>query len=77
MSNWYAQKPASIYEHVQTVASDTWVVEHGLGMHPVVDIYVDHEGDKHRILPMGVEYTDANTCTITFSVPRTGLATVA
>lgn len=68
---------AASYEHVQADASATWVVAHNLGLYPIVDIFVDYEGEKHKILPLSVEYTDLNTCTISFSVPRTGLATVA
>lgn len=71
------QQIAKTYEHVQTSASTTWVIVHNLNLYPVVDIFVDHEGEKHKILPLSVEYTNANTCTITFSTPRTGLATVA
>jgi len=68
---------ASVHRHVQTTASDTWVVAHNLQQYPAVDIYIDYLGEKHRILPLDVVYNDANTCTITFSVPRTGFATVA
>lgn len=71
------RKLGDSYEHVQSTPSASWVVVHNLGMYPVADIYIDYEGEKHKILPLSVEYTDLNTCTITFSIPRTGLATVA
>ena len=70
-------KVASVYEHVQAAASDTWVIVHNLARYPVIDIYVPHNGDTVRILPLGVAYTNANTCTVTFSTPRTGVAAVA
>lgn len=71
------QKIATAHEHVQDVAASTWTVNHNLGLYPIVDIFIDYEGEKHKILPLSVQYTDLNTCTITFSSPRTGFATVA
>lgn len=67
----------TIFEHVQADESDTWVIEHNLGVYPAIDIYVDHLGDKQKILPLGVVYDSPNQCTVTFSTARTGLATVA
>jgi hypothetical protein len=69
-------KPARAYEHIQADASDTWVIVHNLQLYPVVDIFIDYNGELQKIIPMSVEYTDTNTCTVTFSSPYTGLATV-
>jgi hypothetical protein len=68
---------ARIYQHVQASASDTWVIVHNLQMYPAIDVYIDYLGEKHKILPAGVAYDSPNQCTVTFSVARTGLATVA
>ncbi len=68
---------ARIYEHTQDVASDTWVVEHNLGVYPAIDVFIPFEGDTLRIMPLGITYDSPNQCTVTFSSPRTGFATVA
>lgn len=66
----------TVFEHEQVDESDTWVIVHNLHSYPVVDIYIDFAGEKHRILPLTVTYNNPETVTVTFSVPRTGLATV-
>lgn len=71
------QKPAGIYEHVQAAESDTWVIIHNQGQYPAIDIYIDYQGEKHKILPLNVVYNTPNQCTVTFSSPRTGFASVA
>lgn len=68
---------AGIYEHVQDTPSSTWVIEHNLLVYPVVDIFVLFEGEYHKIIPVSVTYDDENQCTVVFSSPREGYATVA
>lgn len=65
------------YNHVQTSASDTWVVQHNLAC-PVTtsDTFIDISGSMVKILPESVVHTDNNTLTITFSTARTGVARV-
>ena len=74
-------KISTVYKHIQTSASDTWVVLHNLGyevaMYPAVDVYIDSDGSKFKMLPLEVVYDNGNQCTITFTSPQTGLATVA
>lgn len=65
-----------IYRHAQVAASSTWVIPHGLDRYPMVDVFVDTSGSLRKMIPAQVQYTDANTCTVTFSTPQTGLATV-
>ena len=65
--------PTDSYEHVQSSPSATWVVTHNLNRLPIIDVYVDSEGQKTRILPQ-ITHTNANSCTIVFSEPQTGFA---
>jgi hypothetical protein len=60
------------FEYYQDTPSATWVLEHHMGMYPILDVYVDHNGEKQKILPLAVEYTNANVCTVRFSSPITG-----
>ena len=66
-----------VYEHVQTAPSNTWVIQHWLGSYPAVDIYIDYAGEKHRVLPLEVQYNSVNSCTILFTSAYSGLATVS
>lgn len=70
-------KEAKTYHHTQTVSSNTWVIAHSLDIYPIIDVFVDINGEQQKIIPMSVEYTDANTCTVNFSTPQTGFATLA
>lgn len=67
---------STCYQHTQATPSATWVITHNLGMYPVVDIFVLFENEYHKIMPAGVTYDSGNQCTITFSTPRQGYATV-
>lgn len=71
-----ATRPVTFYRHVQESAAATWTIPHGLLSYPIVDVYVDYEGQVQKILPSAVTYTDANTVTVTFSEPKAGFATV-
>lgn len=64
------------HEHIQAVASDTWTVIHNLKMYPIIDVFVEVDGNVHKIIPAGVEYTDMNSCVVTFSSPQVGHAMV-
>lgn len=70
------RKLAGTYEHVQDTPATEWVIVHNLGMYPIVDAYVLHEGEYRKIMPMGVTYDNENQCTIEFSVARDGYAMV-
>ena len=58
----------------QTVAADTWVINHGCGYYPVIDVMVSINGTLQKILPMDISNTDLNTITIKFSRAFTGEA---
>jgi len=66
------------YKHVQSVASTTWVINHGLGTDaPAVDCWIDVSGTFTKILPLSVVATSSGVVTITFSSAQSGRAFVA
>jgi hypothetical protein len=60
------------YVHVQGTPASTWIVTHGLGKFPAVDV-VDTGGSV--VIP-SVHFDDVNTVTLTFGSPTTGKAFV-
>lgn len=65
------------YRHIQSVASDTWVINHNMGIdYPIVDVFYDNSGTLTKLVPLNVEFTDTNTVTLTFSNAITGEAEV-
>ena len=65
------------HEHTQSVASDTWVITHNLGtMAPIIDVYVEHNGQQEKILPFAVRAISNTTAHVVFSSARTGKAMV-
>lgn len=70
------RKIPTVYKHLQTTADAIWTVEHKLGVYPIVDAWTESEGSLTKILPSAVNYVDENTCTLVFSSPITGFATV-
>ncbi len=70
------QRVAIGHDHVQDTPAEVWTINHRLGGYPIVDAYISYEGALQRILPSAVTYVDANTCTLTFSTPRAGYASV-
>lgn len=62
------------YQHIQTIASDTWVIDHNLNNYPIVDVMVDNNGALTKIIPKDVIVISMNTCQVKFSQPRTGQA---
>ena len=67
---------ATSYTHTQDDAATEWTIVHNCGGYPIVDVYTEYDGEMVKIMPSAVTYVDANTCTITFSTPRSGFATV-
>ena len=67
---------ARSYTHVQADPATTWTIVHNVGGYPIVDAYTEHNGETLKIIPSAVTYVDANTCTLTFTVARSGFATV-
>lgn len=67
---------ATMYEHTQAVASATWTINHYLRDYPIIDVYVSDGGELQKVIPNAVTYVDENTCTVNFTAPYTGFATV-
>lgn len=65
------------HTHEQAVAATEWTVVHNLGtIAPVVDVFIDVDGKKMKILPGGIEVIDNRTLKVHFSAPRSGTAAV-
>lgn len=61
----------------QETPSDTWVISHNLNTNaPVVDCWVNDDGNLRKIFPLSVSVTSSNTVTVTFSTPYAGKAYV-
>ena len=73
----FSYQLGGLYQHTQTEASTSWVVQHNLNRYPVIDVFITYEAQLQKILPASVTYNNSNQCTVTFSSPRTGYATVA
>lgn len=58
------------YTHTQSVASDTWVIEHNLGRHPSV-VVIDSAGS---VIISDVQYDSPYQVTVTFSAAFSGKA---
>lgn len=72
-SRFLAQK----YNHVQDTPSDTWTIVHGFGGYPIVDVFINIDGAVQKVIPLGIIYIDSATCTVTFTSPQSGYASVS
>jgi len=57
------------FEETITVASDTWVISHGLGRYPIVRVFLD---TNEEIQPASIVHDSLMQVTITFSTPQIG-----
>ncbi len=64
------------YTHPQESASDVWTINHNLGREVIVDVVVDFQGNKEKIIPKRIIVVNDNTLRVTFSRPFTGSARV-
>lgn len=62
--------PSANHYHLQSVASDTWVITHGLGKYPSV-FCLDSAGDE---IEGSVAFTTINQVTVTFTSATGGEA---
>lgn len=63
--------------YVQASPSTTWVVKHDLGtVNPMVNIWVDIDGQTTAMLPKNIRVNDVNSITVTFSTPHAGTLVV-
>jgi hypothetical protein len=76
-----AQVRPTMFKHFQTTPATTWTINHNLSGNggegiPIVEVIVDHDGAKTKMIPLSVTKTSKDTVTIEFSVAQTGLAMV-
>lgn len=69
------------YKHIQAAESDTWVIDHNVGINnnkaiPAVDVYVLIDSVQKKIIPMNVAITGTGQVTVSFSKPYNGFALV-
>lgn len=68
----------STFVYEQSTPSDAWTIVHNLGVRaPIVDTWLEIEGEIVKVMPERVEFVNPNTCTVHFNSPRTGTAVVA
>ena len=68
----------SSYKHTQAVPATVWIIEHGLSTDtPVVDCWIDLNGERVRVMPKSIERVDGSTCKAVFSGDAIGFAVVA
>lgn len=65
------------HTHVQSAASATWTISHGLGCYPVVGVKVMYLGALTAILPSNIAFPDKQTVVISFTGPQSGEARLA
>lgn len=58
----------------QSTPSDTWVIAHGSGYFPVIDVSININGTLEKIIPKDIINIDVNTVHVVFSSPQTGMA---
>lgn len=66
-----------VHTHEQSIPSDSWVIQHNLGYYPIVDVFIMMDGVQVKMMPMNIQYTDVNMCTVSFSKEFTGVASVS
>lgn len=64
------------YTHTQESATTVWTINHNLGREVIVDVAVDFQGAREKILPKSIIVVNENTLRVTFSNPFTGTARV-
>lgn len=63
-------KPTYAYTHYELSASDTWVINHGLGREPIVRVFIGNQ----EVQPASITFNTSNQLTITFNMSYSGVA---
>lgn len=75
MPNVYEQAKGHV--HIQSAASKTWTIVHGLNSTNVgVDVFIDIGGIKTKAVAKSVKVQDVKTIILTFSTAQSGEAYV-
>lgn len=65
------------YDHVQSVASNVWIVQHNLNKASIVhDVFIDFEGALTKSLPLEISIINVNEFHVLWSNPQTGIVRV-
>jgi hypothetical protein len=56
----------------QTVPTATWTITHNFGTKPTLDVWVDYQGGREKILPSEVVHLSDNITQINFTESFTG-----
>lgn len=67
---------AQTYQHNQSTPSALWEITHNLGVYPIVDVYVNIDGNMEKILPKDIIRINDNVVNIEFSSPFAGVARI-
>jgi hypothetical protein len=62
------------FTHKQTSPSISWVIDHNLGHTPNIDVIIDFNGQRTKILPRDIVHDSINRMTVVFSLPQSGTA---
>lgn len=57
------------FEHVQTIASNEWVIDHDSGYYPIVRVYIDGQ----MVIPLSINHPSLSQTVITFTNPEVGV----
>jgi 3-oxoacyl-ACP reductase-like protein len=76
-----ARLVTSVYRHTQSTPSTLWTVAHNLSGSgsqgvPAVDVIVDYNGTRTKMMPDEITIVDKDTLTISFSVAQSGTAII-
>jgi len=68
-----------LFNHTQTIARDSWVIEHDLGTNPAVSVFVnrplqDDPAHQEEITPTDIVIIDKNTIQLVFDRAWSGVA---
>lgn len=62
------------FEFEQSTPTDVWTVNHGLGKLPNIDVIIEENGVRQKILIDRVTFIDEDNVELRFSTPRQGFA---
>jgi phage tail protein X len=62
-------KPTYSYTHYQSIAENTWVIDHGLGYNPIARVFIGNA----EVQPVSITHNSTTQMTIAFSQPYAGV----